>query len=375
MIITKSPYRISFFGGGTDYHTWYQEHGGAFLSTSIDKYVYITLRKMKPFFNHKYHVVWRQIEQTLTIDEIQHPVVREAFRLYNTQNERLSLHYEGDLPGQSGIGSSSAFTCAIIQAMHALFNKHVTKFDIAKQAIHLERDILKEAVGVQDQIATAVGGFNHVTIDTNGNFAIHPLVLTQDVIDTLTSHMLLFFTGLQRNASEIASEQISSSPITKKNELHTMAEMVGEGVKILLGEKVDYQSFGKLLHESWLLKRGLTSKITNNIIDDIYSKALNNGAIGGKLLGAGGGGFMLIFAEPHTHKAILNALSELLYIPFQFEDEGTTILHNKERLSIFFDCWPSFTSAVRVGPMKTSHTLIQLRQHRSLCLVSARLPG
>lgn len=330
MIITKSPYRISFFGGGTDYHTWYEQHGGMFLSTSIDKYCYVTLRRMKPFFEHKYRIVWRKIEEVIDIDSIEHPIVREAFRLYNLGDERLSFHYEGDLPGRSGIGSSSTFACAVVQAIHTMKGIRLTKTDIAKQAIYLERSILKESVGIQDQIAAAIGGFNKVTINRKGHFIIQPMMLPQQTISTLESHMLLFFTGLQRTASEIASEQMQMAPQSKENELKRMAEMVDEAQNILFADDVDYKSFGKLLHESWLLKRSLTSKISNDTIDNIYQKALDNGAIGGKLLGAGGGGFMLIFAEANTHDAIREALSELLYIPFHFENDGTTVIHNKE---------------------------------------------
>lgn len=330
MIITKSPYRISFFGGGTDYHTWYEKHGGAFLSTSIDKYCYVTLRRMKPFFEHKYRVVWRKIEEVVDIDLIEHPIVREAFRLYHCENERLSLHYEGDLPGRSGIGSSSAFTCAVIQAVHALKEIRFTKTDIAKKAIHLEREVLKEAVGIQDQIAAAIGGFNKVMISQNGHFTVQPMMISQEVISTLEKHMLLFFTGLQRTASEVAAEQIQTAPVQKENELKRMAEMVDEAQNILFADDIDYRLFGKLLHESWLLKRSLTSKISNSAIDAFYQKALNSGAIGGKLLGAGGGGFMLIFAEPDAHEAIRNALSDLLHIPFSFESDGTTVIRSKE---------------------------------------------
>jgi D-glycero-alpha-D-manno-heptose-7-phosphate kinase len=322
MIITKTPYRISFFGGGTDYHTWYENHGGSVLSTSINHYSYIIIRSLPKFFDYNYKISWREIEYVNSFEEIKHPVVRESFRKY-LPNSFVSLHHEADLPARSGLASSSAFACGLIKAIYKFKNEDISSEELAKKAIEMERDILKENVGVQDQIATSFGGFNHVIINKDGSFKVNPVNASGEAISGLESHMLLFFTGITRLASEIAGEQIKTAN-QKITELTRMNEMVKEGME--LAKKARFEDFGKLLHESWLLKRALSAKISNNTIDEIYNSALSNGAMGGKLLGAGGGGFMLIFAKPENHSRIRKTLGNLIEIPFKFSKTGSEVL-------------------------------------------------
>jgi D-glycero-alpha-D-manno-heptose-7-phosphate kinase len=324
MIIVKSPYRVSFFGGGSDYHTWYQQYGGCVLSTSIDKYCFINVKKISPFFDYKHRVVWSEIEEVESVNKIRHPIVREVYRKYGFDKYYTSLHHDGDMPARSGIGSSSAFACAMIAAARSMQGINYDKYELAKEAIYIEREVLGEAVGVQDQIASAFGGFNKININTDGSFVVKPI--KRDHIQELESHLLMFYTGIQRSASEVARVQIDTSPQAKIAEITQMMQIANQGEQIMLSSNFDYKAFGGLLHESWMLKRGLTSKITNDTIDDIYSTALNKGAIGGKLLGAGSGGFVLIFAKPDVHSQIRSSLADLIEIPFKFETDGTKVI-------------------------------------------------
>jgi len=319
MIVTKTPYRISFFGGGTDYPVWYEKFGGDILSTTINHYCYITLKDLSPFFDYKYRVIWRNLDLAKTIDEIKHPVVREVLKKFNI-TKNLNIHYDGDLPARSGIGSSSAFTCGFIKTIYTLLNTDIDKKQLALEAIDLEQNILKENIGIQDQIATAFGGLNHIKIKKDGDFVVNPISLKNKDFALLQEHMLLFFTGLTREASDIAAEQISQTK-KKEHELLKIQEMAIEALKILNQQNIDFDSFGKLLHESWMLKKSLTNKISNNQIDYLYDTAKNNGAIGGKLLGAGGGGFLLIYAKPENHQKIRDSL-QLMNVPFTFSDRG-----------------------------------------------------
>lgn len=327
MIITRAPFRISFFGGGTDYPAWYKENGGAVLSTTINKYCYISCRYLPPFFAHKHRIVWSHIELPNEIEEIQHPAVREALKYLNI-NEGVEIHHKADLPARSGMGSSSTFSVCLLHALHSLIGKIISKRELALHAIHLEQERLKENVGSQDQVAAAYGGFNKIEFGGPNHLEIHPIIISPEKSDLLQNHFMLFFTGLSRTANEIVVEQIKNTEQKKKDfELQMMREMVDEAIKILIKPNDGIDEFGKLLHEAWKIKRELSSQITNSHIDDIYETGLKAGASGGKLLGAGGGGFILFFAKPENQPKIKESLKHLLYVPFRFENSGSQIIY------------------------------------------------
>lgn len=325
MIISRTPFRISFFGGGTDYPIHYKKHGGAVLATSINKYCYITCRYLPPFFKHKHHIVYSKIELTKKISEIKHPSVRETLR-YMDIKKGVEIHHDGDLPARTGLGTSSSFTVGLVNALYALKGKVVTKRQLALDAIHIEQERIKENVGSQDQITAAFGGFNKIVFNYDDKFQVQPIPLTSKKIQLLQDSMLLFFTGFSRTASNIAKEQIKKTPDRKK-ELTRMTEMVDEAIEILNDNDSDLTDFGRLLHKSWMIKRKLTNRITTENIDAIYKVAMNAGALGGKLLGAGGGGFMLFFVEPEKQLKVMEKLKSLLYVPFRFENLGSQIIY------------------------------------------------
>lgn len=326
MIITKTPLRISFFGGGTDYPTWVREHGGAVLSTSINKYSYLYVQRLEPFFPYKTKVVWSRIEEVNGVDEIVHPSVRETLRFMNC-NEGLSVHYNGDLPARSGMGSSSSFTVGLLHALYGLRGETPDKQKLAKEAIHVEQNCIKENVGSQDQVASAFGGFNKIEFQKDGGFVVTPVSIDSRRLEDLQKHMMLFFTGFSRFASDIAAHQIKSIP-EKTKELHAMRDMVDEATLILKKDGDWMGDFGRLLHASWELKRGLSSEISNADIDGFYNRARKAGALGGKLLGAGGGGFLLVYARPEDQEKVKIALASLLHVPFAFENGGSQIIYN-----------------------------------------------
>ena len=324
MIISKTPFRISFFGGGTDYPVWYRENQGAVLSTAIDKYCYITIRYLPPFFPHKHRIVYSKIEMVNDINEILHPAVRATLQFLNI-DKGIEIHHDGDLPAKTGLGSSSSFTVGLLKSLYALKGVIPSKLQLAKEAIHIERDILKESVGAQDQVAAAFGGFNKINFNGKDEIKIEPITIGKERIKQLENHLMLFFTGFSRTASDIAKSQIENTP-NKKRELSLMYQMVDEAIKIL-NEKGDIKDFGKLLHEAWLLKKSLTDKISTPEIDNIYEKALQAGALGGKLLGAGGGGFMVLFVPPENQPGVREKLKNLLEVKFHFENEGSKIIY------------------------------------------------
>ncbi len=333
MIITSTPFRISFFGGGTDYPVWFREHGGAVLAASINRYCYLSCRFYPPFFEFKHRVVWSRIELVNDVGEIQHPAVREAIRFMKI-TEGLEIHHDGDLPARSGLGSSSAFAVGMLHALYALRGAMVSKHRLAEEAIHLERDLLKEDVGIQDQITTAYGGLNLITIDASGAFNVRPVPITTMRKKELEDHLLLVYTGVARTASDIAKKQIVSIP-TKTAVLLQMQKLVYEAADILTGQG-DICEFGRLLHETWELKKKIASEITTPLVDDLYKAARDAGALGGKLLGAGGGGFVLLFVRPQTRQAVLEALKNYLMVPFELESNGThVVLYEPERYSQF----------------------------------------
>ncbi|HEY2875682.1 MAG TPA: galactokinase [Reyranella sp.] len=323
MIITRTPLRVSFFGGGTDYPAWFQEHGGAVLATTIDKYLYLHCRYLPPFFDFKSRIVWSKIEQVQQPSEIAHPAIRGVLEWMKI-DEGVEIHHHGDLPARTGLGSSSSFSVGLLHALHALRGELVSKRKLAEEAIFVEQQVLQENVGVQDQIQSAFGGLNRIDIRTDGSFEVTPLVVRAERLVGLQKHLLLLYTGLSRTASEIAAEQVATVG-AKTAELKAMREMVDQGEKILVGNG-DLREFGRLLDESWKLKRSLSSKIAPTFVNEIYDIARQAGADGGKLLGAGGGGFMLIFVTPEKRASVLKSLQKLLPVPFQFERSGTQIV-------------------------------------------------
>lgn len=324
MVITRTPFRVSFFGGGTDYPVWYEENGGAVLSASIDKYCYISCRHLPPFFEHKNRVVYSKIENVKDLDEIQHPSAREVLKYMNI-GKGVEIHHDADLPARSGLGSSSAFTVGLINALHALNGKMVTKRQLALDAIHVEQERIKENVGSQDQTAAAFGGFNKIEFGAPHKVNVLPIVLKKERMDEFQDHLMMFFTGFSRTASEVVAEQIKNTP-KKFAELKVMHAMVDEAIDILNSDR-NIDEFGKLLNETWNLKRGLTSQITNSAIDEIYEAGRSAGAIGGKLLGAGNGGFMLFFVKPENQQKVKDKLKNLLYVPFKFENSGSQVIY------------------------------------------------
>jgi D-glycero-alpha-D-manno-heptose-7-phosphate kinase len=323
MIITRTPLRVSFFGGGTDYPAWFREHGGAVLATSIDKYLYLHCRYLPQFFDFKSRIVWSQIECVKETAEIAHPAIRGVLEWMKI-TEGVEIHHHGDLPARTGLGSSSSFTVGLLHALHALRGELVSKRVLAEEAIFIEQQVLQENVGVQDQIQSAFGGLNRIDIRTDGSFEVTPLVVRAERLAGLQKHLLLLYTGLSRTASEIAAEQVATVG-AKTAELKAMRQMVDQGEKVLVGTG-DLREFGRLLDESWKLKRSLSSKIAPTFVNEIYDAARQAGAEGGKLLGAGGGGFMLIFVTPDKRASVLKSLQKLLPVPFQFERSGTQIV-------------------------------------------------
>ena len=323
MIISRTPFRISFFGGGTDYPDWYREHGGMVLATTIDKYCYINCRYLPPFFEHKHRIVYSNIENVENIENINHPSVRAVLSYFKCK-EGLEIHHDGDLPARSGLGSSSSFTVGLINAIKALNGKYISKEELAKEAINIEQNVINECVGSQDQISAAFGGFNHIEFMQNDTFQVRPIILKASRLNELNDHLMLFFTGLSRNAPEIAQSQISNFK-KRETELMRMKDIVNEAISILESEN-EISVFGKLLHESWLNKRSLSDRVSNSEIDNIYDVAMQNGAVGGKLLGAGGGGFILFFVPPDQKKNVAEKLKHLVHVPFQFESMGSRIV-------------------------------------------------
>jgi len=323
MIITRTPFRISFFGGGTDYPAWYKENRGAVVASSINKYCYISCRYLPPFFEHKSRIVYSKMEQVNDLSEIDHPSVRECLKHLNIK-DGIEIHHDADLPARAGMGSSSAFTVGLLNALYALQGKMKTKMQLCLEAIHVEQDLIRENVGSQDQTIVAHGGFNHIKFQGENDIQVCPLTLGRTRLEELQSHLLIFFTGFSRVASDVAKEQIKNIP-QKKRELQIMLQIVDEALKILVNES-DIEGFGKLLHESWDLKKKLSCQITNNVIDEIYDVARKAGAVGGKLLGAGGGGFLLFFAKPQYHGEIKKKLSSFLHVPIEFENSGSQVI-------------------------------------------------
>jgi len=322
MIISRTPNRISFFGGGTDYPIWYENYGGEVLSATINKYSYITLRYLPQFFNYKFRVRYFRTEETNNIEEISHNSIRECAKFLKL-NRGFELVHNADLPARSGLGSSSAFTVGMLNAVHALQTYMPTKRELALNAITIEQKIIGESVGSQDQVSAAWGGFNLIKFSKQNTFEVNPLILSSELKEELEKKLLLMFTGFPRNASKIAEKQIKLTP-SRFRELTEMRSLTKDALILLT---TDLDKFGKLLNEQWKLKRSLSDKISNVELDDIYQTGLKNGALGGKILGAGGGGFMLFYAPESKHNKIKSAFAKKLFVPFRFENAGSQIIY------------------------------------------------
>ena len=325
MVICRTPFRISFFGGGTDYPVWYEENDGLVLSVTINKYAYITARKLPPFFEFKHRIQYFKKEEVSSLDEIEHPVVREVAKQLQVEHG-LEIHHSADLPARSGLGSSSTFTVGLFHALYALKNRMVTKRELALAAIHMEQNVIGEAVGSQDQTAAAFGGLNLIHFNKQKTFEVHSLIISKSRLELLQSHLLLCFTGFARTAETVATAQIKATS-DKATELQMMLQIVEQARAFLADDSQPIEVFGELLAEQWRIKRSLTQVISNQEIDMIYDAGIRAGAIGGKLLGAGGGGFMLFFAKPEMHSAIRQALGTKLFVPFRFESTGSQIVY------------------------------------------------
>jgi len=329
MIISRTPFRISFFGGGTDYPDWYSKHGGAVLATTIDKYCYINCRYLPPFFEHRYCIVYSKVEHCQKLDEIVHPAVREVLRYLNIERG-VEIHHDADIPARSGVGSSSAFTVGLLNALYALKGQMVTKHRLATESVHLEQTILKETVGSQDQVMAAYGGLNHVRFHQNGEISVTPITVGAERMKELASHLMLFYSGIKRTASHIAESFVNGID-DRRRQLRVMKDLVDESISILSGER-DILEFGELLHEAWLAKRSLSASISNSDVDELYDAARGAGALGGKLVGAGGGGFLLLFVPPSKQRDVRERLDTLIQVPFKFEFSGSEIIfcHREE---------------------------------------------
>ncbi len=325
MIISRAPFRVSFFGGGTDYPAWYREHGGAVLSSSLNKYCYITCRYLPPFHDFKFLVRYYKREETHTVDDIVHPSVRECLRAMEV-NRGVDIVHHADLPARSGLGSSSTFTVGLLHALYALKHEMPSKRQLALDAIRVEQDRSGEHVGSQDQTAAAFGGLNRIDFGGSQEIAVTPLILAPERLERLQDHLMFFFTGFARTANEIAKEQVARV-VENRTGLKRMLELVDAAQAAHMAKSNGLGESGKLLHEQWMLKRGMGSKVTTPVIDEMYEAGRKAGALGGKLLGAGGGGFLLLYVEPERQPAVREALAKLLHVPCRFDFLGSQIIY------------------------------------------------
>ena len=328
MIITRTPLRVSFFGGGTDLPGWFTNHGGAVLSTTINKYLFISTRKMPQYWDFKNRFVYGSKTETVSlIDEIEHPAIREALRFMNIPYG-IDMHYNTDIPARSGMGSSSSFTVGFLRALYAMEGRMISDRRIAKEAIHIEQELIKESVGCQDQIAASFGGLNHIVFHEDGNFEVNPVTIRQKRLQELNNHMILIYTGVSRIASRIEEKKIEQIG-RHKTELRSIQRYVDDALNLLNSDD-PIDEFGSLLHETWLQKRKLSEDVTSDSLDGLYETCRNNGAIGGKLLGSGGGGFMLIFVKPDKREEMLRAIPNYTPVPFSFDNTGCQIIYFQE---------------------------------------------
>ncbi len=323
MIITKTPFRMSFFGGGTDMEDFFKKHGGAVISTTFDKYAYVTVRHLPRFFEYKTHLTYSKTETVNSYDEIQHPAIRNAMKMLDMHELRLT--YDSDLPARSGLGTSSSFAVGMLNAFYALKGKYADKKKLADEAIYLERVLCNEAGGWQDQIAAAYGGLNRINFNDEG-YEVLPIIISPERKKQLNDNLMMFFTGFVRFSSDVqkANAETSEEKIARLKE---MLGLVDEAERILEDKSTDLDDFGRLLDHTWKLKRGTGKAVSTSAIDEFYDKGMKAGALGGKLLGAGGGGFLVFYVQPEKRAAVMEAMKDLLYIPFQFEEGGTRVVH------------------------------------------------
>lgn len=324
MVITKTPFRMSFFGGGTDMESFFREHGGAVLSTTFDKYCYVTVRHLPRFFDYTTELSYSRIEQVSEVEDINHPAIRNAMKLLDMHEIRLG--YEADLPARSGIGTSSSFAVGMLNAFYALKGKYADKKRLADEAIYLERVMCQEAGGWQDQIAAAFGGMNRIEFNKDGTYDVKPIIIHPDRKKQLNDNLMMYFTGFTRFSSDLQKANQAGYD-EKVKQLKEMYNLVGEAEKVLNDKHSDLDDFGRLLDHTWRLKRQTGGAITTNSIDELYERGIAAGALGGKLLGAGGGGFLLFYVQPEKKDAVREAMKDLLYVPFAFEDGGTQVIH------------------------------------------------
>lgn len=323
MIITRTPFRMSFFGGGTDMEDFFKEHGGAVLSTTFDKYCYVNVRHLPPFFNYTSELIYSKMERVTEIEEIKHPAIRNAMQMLDMHELRIS--YEADLPARSGLGTSSSFAVGMLNAFYALKGKYADKKKLADDAIYLERILCNEAGGWQDQIAAAFGGMNR--IDFKGNdYEVHPIIISPQRKAELNNNLMMFFTGFTRFSAEIQAANKAGKE-DKIKQLLEMKSLVDDAEKVLVDEQIDLNEFGRLLDYTWKLKRQTGAAVSTDSIDALYERGIKAGATGGKLLGAGGGGFLVFYVKPEYQEKVKDAMKDLLYIPFKFEDGGTRVIH------------------------------------------------
>lgn len=324
MVISKTPFRMSFFGGGTDFEAYFNEFGGSVLSATFDKYCFVTVRDFPPFFEHRNQLTYSKIERFDSPDELTHPLVRETMKYLH--EDSIQISYDADLPARTGIGSSSSFAVGLLNSIHTLRGRYRTQKQLAQEGIYIERVLCKEHGGIQDQIATAYGGINRIDFSADC-FSVKPVEISEERLGQLSSNLMLFFSGQSRISGEIAKEQAGKLKENTQT-LHKMKALVYEGEKILSSQR-NLDEFGELLECSWRMKTTLASNIATDEINTLYEKARKNGALGGKLLGAGGGGFMLLYVPEKYRSRVLTALENYMYVPFEFENEGSRILYNK----------------------------------------------
>lgn len=323
MIITKTPFRMSFFGGGTDMEEFFREHGGAVLSTSFDKYVYVNVRHLPRFFDYVTELSYSKIERVTDVDDINHPAIRNAMKMLDMHEIRLT--YEADLPARSGLGTSSSFAVGMLNAFYALKGKYADKKRLSDDAIYLERVLCNEAGGWQDQIAAAYGGLNRINFSADG-YEVLPIIISPERKRQLNDNLVMFFTGFTRFSSEVQKAN-AATKIDKTAQLKEMLSLVDDAEQVLVNKNADLNDFGRLLDHTWRLKRQTGAAVTTDNIDILYEKGIKAGALGGKLLGAGGGGFLVFYVEPEHRAAVKEAMSDLLYVPFEFENGGTRVIH------------------------------------------------
>lgn len=327
MIITQTPFRMSFFGGGTDMESFFTRYGGAVLSTTFDKYCYVNVRHLPRFFDYSIELSYSRTERVTDIDSIEHPAIRNAMKMLDMHEIRLT--YEADLPARSGLGTSSSFAVGMLNSFYALKGKYADKKKLADEAIYLERVLCDEAGGWQDQIAASFGGFNRINFNTDGTYDVLPVIISPERKNTLNANLLMFFTGFTRFSSDVqkANAGTKETQEEKDKRLLEMLSLVDKAEDILVNKETDLDDFGRLLDHTWNLKKQTGSKVSTNSIDDLYNRGIQAGALGGKLLGAGGGGFLVFYVQPQYQKAVKEAMSDLMYIPFKFEDGGTRVIH------------------------------------------------